>query len=452
MNLNKILCISGLLFLALQVPRAQDVELLERLTLDDAIRNAIENTFSIKIADENLEIARNNNDPGVAGAFPTIDLNFDVNGGYTNLNNPASFLRELSQANMSLVPGLSINWLVFDGGRVNITKRRLEELERGGEIDLRLAIENAVEVAILSYYQALLRKEQIKVLEEVLELSRDRIEYEQVKQEFGQASTFDILQTRDAYLNDSLNYIAELTNYSNAVHSLNRAMGLDDLQQDYVYVDSLIGQVNEYEYNSLQQAMLANNNQLANLFLDRELAQIDTRLAETEWWPEVSVGAGATYNLSNTLWGTGTFADGSDRDLGGIQSKTLNGFINLRATYNLFNGGRRRIEVENARVRELTAQYSIEQTRLDLNNTLLNTYTRYRNEKEQVEVTTDLMDNARRNLEIAEERFRGGLINSFDYRVIQVNYINASQSRLSAIFNLKLTETELRRLVGALVQ
>jgi len=63
-----------------------------------------------------------------------------------------------------------------------------------------------------------------------------------------------------------------------------------------------------------------------------------------------------------------------------------------------------------------------------------------------------LVNNSRQNLGIAEERFRGGLINSFDYRVIQLNFINASQSKLTAIFNLKSTETQLIQLIGGLTK
>ena len=49
-------------------------------------------------------------------------------------------------------------------------------------------------------------------------------------------------------------------------------------------------------------------------------------------------------------------------------------------------------------------------------------------------------------------RFKGGLITSFDYRTIQLNFINASQARLNAIFNLKTTETDLIKLIGGLIR
>ena len=74
------------------------------------------------------------------------------------------------------------------------------------------------------------------------------------------------------------------------------------------------------------------------------------------------------------------------------------------------------------------------------------------NQKRVVTLTEQLVSNARENLGIAEERFKGGLINSFDYRAVQLAFINAEQSRLAAIFNLKSTETELIRLTGGLVR
>ena len=87
-----------------------------------------------------------------------------------------------------------------------------------------------------------------------------------------------------------------------------------------------------------------------------------------------------------------------------------------------------------------------------LNTQLENTYATYLNQQQLVAVNEQLLANAARNIEIAEERFRGGLINSFDYRTIQVAYLNAAFARLNAIFNLKQTETELLRITGGLVR
>ena len=63
-----------------------------------------------------------------------------------------------------------------------------------------------------------------------------------------------------------------------------------------------------------------------------------------------------------------------------------------------------------------------------------------------------LIENAERNISIAEERYRGGTINSFDYRAIQLSLVNAEFQLLNAQLNLKNTETELLRLTGQIVQ
>ncbi|MBK8706008.1 MAG: TolC family protein [Saprospiraceae bacterium] len=137
---------------------------------------------------------------------------------------------------------------------------------------------------------------------------------------------------------------------------------------------------------------------------------------------------------------------------GGITSSSFNGFINFSASYTLFDWGLRQRQIERSKMEELIAQLNISDLQRTLTNNLENTWAQYNNQKELLDVTTQLVNNAQRNLEIAEERFRGGLINSFDYRTIQLGYINATQSQLNAYFNLKTTETELVRLIGGLVR
>ena len=87
-----------------------------------------------------------------------------------------------------------------------------------------------------------------------------------------------------------------------------------------------------------------------------------------------------------------------------------------------------------AKVQELSTQLEIEDFKRNLHVQLENTLATYNNEKRLVDLTNGLVANAQRNLQIADERFKGGLINSFDFRTIQISYINAAQSRLNAIF------------------
>lgn len=422
------------------------------LSLSEAIEIGLKNDYQIQIRQLEKEQAANLNDWGVAGKYPSVNLNLNNNNTYSGSRNPNSFLRELSQFGTGLAPGVDANWILFDGYRVRFTKQQLEQRERVGEIATKLAVENTIQSIIQAYYAALVQKEQLDVREEVLELSRDRVDYQEIRKEYGQAGTFDVLQTQDAYLNDSTNYLVQLNTYQNSLRSLNLAMGVDAFGTNYQLTDTLTRDLPTYSLEAMKTRLLANNQSILNLQMARELAHTNTLIQEATKSPTVSLNAGGNYNLNRIVFGTGTFSDGNERDLGGVATRSYSGFLSLNATYNIFDGGVRNKQVQNAKTGELIAQLNIEEAKRNLNLQLENGMATFESQRELVRVTQELANNARRNLEIAEERFRGGLINSFDYRTIQLGYINANQALLNAIYNLKLTETELIRLTGGLVR
>jgi len=97
----------------------------EILTLEKAISIGMENNFSIKINEKNIEIAENNDTWVNTGKTPTIDLNAGFNNNFTNDNNPASFLQG-TYYNGSLNGALTGNWVFYNGGRFKISKQQLE--------------------------------------------------------------------------------------------------------------------------------------------------------------------------------------------------------------------------------------------------------------------------------------------------------------------------------------
>jgi len=321
-------------------------------------------------------------------------------------------------------------------------------------LEISIATENTVQTVILAYHRALIQEEQLTTLREVLTLSRDRIDYQNVRKEFGQAGKFDLLQTQDAYLNDSTNILIQENNVTTAYRDLNLAMGEDDLNKTYQLVDGLSFEPKAYQLTDLEQALFANNQNLQSLIINRELANINTRFQESFKKPTINLGSGLSYDLTGTN-GTQLIAFGDqppfETDNKGT-NKTFNFYVNIQANYNLFDGGQKKRNIENAKVDELIAQLNINELKRTLSNQLQNALANYNNQLRLVNLTENLIENAKENLTIGEERFKGGLITSFDYRNIQLSFVNASQARLNAIFNLKNTEVELMRLTGELIK
>jgi outer membrane protein len=443
--------LSLLLSSCLLVGCLSSVSAQQNLSLSDAIQIGLANNFQIQISEKNIQIAQNNDAWGQAGRYPSVNFALNSQNGINSFNDPSRvFQPEATLISGGMTANVDVNWTLFEGNKVKINKQQFEQLVAQSEGNAALVVETAVQNIILNYYQVQIQQEQLEVLKEVLALSNDRIAYEETRKEFGQAGTFDLLQTQDAYLNDSTNYVTQLNAVRNSMRNLNLAMGEDELDRQYTLTDPLELENNDYQLEDLQQQLFANNKNLQLLYVNRDLASINTNLQESNQSIRVALNTGLSYSVSPQ--DNGDFINPFTMEpLGVTVGQTMNYYLNFSLTYPLFDGGVRRRAVDNAQLQEITAQLNIDDQKRMLDNQLRNTLANYRNQVQVVNITETLLENARQNLQIAEERFKGGLINSFDYRTIQLGYINASQSQLTAIYNLKVTETELIRLIGGLV-
>ena len=87
-----------------------------------------------------------------------------------------------------------------------------------------------------------------------------------------------------------------------------------------------------------------------------------------------------------------------------------------------------------------------------LTNELLNLYDYYDVRISLLNVAEKSLDAAELNLKISEEKYKSGVINSFNYRDIQLMYIEASLRKLQAIYNLITSKTQLTRITGGFLK
>jgi len=279
-------------------------------------------------------------------------------------------------------------------------------------------------------------------------LSEDRIRYQEVKKEFGQAGTFDLLQTQDALLNDSTNYLVTLNNYKSAIRSLKLALGEVDSSVDYDVIDPLSYEMNIYAVDEMVDKVLDRNTSIQALNLSKDLAVAQTALQKVAKKPTLGLNGGVNLSLSGTdLYGDSDFA----RMIGYTIGNSYGPYVNLSARYTIYDGRNIQRNIDNALLDEKIADLNLSSQKRNLSIQIQNAIANYNHQIELINLTESLLNNAKRNIEIAEERFRSAQITSFDYRTIQLSYVNANLSKLNSIFNLKLAEMEIDRLTGDLI-
>ena len=451
--MNYVFCLT--LFLVSIAASSFAQEEPDPLSLSDAIQLGLADNFGIRIEQQNVEIADNNTTWGAAGRWPTISLNVSQSNNLRDVQNAANPFQPTGPAiSNGFGPGVSVNWVLFGGFRVLANYERLQKLLALSKGNARVVIENAVQGIITQYYLTQLERERLSVLEKVFLLSKDRYEYIGLKSELGSAVTFDVLQEQTNYFSDSSNFVTQEITYINARRNLNILLG-QEVGQRYALTDSLEVTLNDYAIEDLYDRMIASNSNLRNQYLNLEIIQADTRLAKTELYPQLSLNLNGTYDLSRQDLSQAQFptnpngGGGADRELVTNQT-TSNYAAGLTLSYLLFDGGRVRRAIENSYTQQRIGQLQIDELTLTLRNDLAATYDLYNVRQKLLSISEQTVASAELNLRLAEERFRNATINSFDYRAIQINFLNAALNNLQAKYNLIESETELLRLTGGI--
>ena len=97
------------------------------LTLSSALEQALENNYGLKISRADLQVAEINNNWGTAGRYPTIGFDASDNNSY-DLNSSAYTNR--------LSAGVGLNWILFDGFRINNNIKQARYDLAAGQADL----------------------------------------------------------------------------------------------------------------------------------------------------------------------------------------------------------------------------------------------------------------------------------------------------------------------------
>lgn len=439
--------IFALVFLMLSVSATAQTE----LSLSTAIEKAIGHNLQIEFQQKQVQLAEQSDNWANAGRTPTIDATIFNQSAINRQVNPANvILPEQLSYTTGLQGSVDMNLVLFNGGRIKLNKDNLSLQTEQARLDMRIAIEDLSEQVMIAYYNILLLEEQLKVLEEVKTLSRDRLDFQELRQSFGSASTFDVLQAKDAYLNDSITCIQLDNQLMGLTNNLKLLMGEAQGAENYTLTNDLEDMMPLISEQELRQRMLDNNSDLANLRLADQLAQNSIALEKTSLKPTIAMSAGFNSNLNSS------YLDAENpitmEIIGANTSSGVNPFVGISATYRIFDGGVRKNRVQNAELRLLSNQDLRKNLEQSLGTQFNNTYLQLEANQQVLLISTDQLDHAAQNLEIAKDRYENGLISSFDYRSIQLGYLNAAQRKLEAHFDVLNAQIALMNITGGLYQ
>lgn len=444
MSLNKLksksLKVLRILVLSALMCFCHSISAQDSLSLENALKVGLKQNFDILLTEKSIEINKIQNSWGQAGRYPTVTLSAQQGNNISDQsNNPTSFIQELLMTN-SIQGAGNVSWTLFNGFRVRANKERLEQLQYQSEGNATLVVENTIQGIILNYYQAKLQQEKIKLLQTVIELSRQKWEYQKLKQDLGVALTVDLLQYESAFYQDSTNLIMQKLAYDNAIRNLNLLMGVDE-SKEWELTNEIEVSPDLYDFQALKEKMLSSNQNIKNEFINLEILARDITLAKATMYPVVGFNAGAQYQ-------TNSFKIG---DYDRVAGATINYYANFTLNFTLYDGGKVKRGIKALEVQNEVNEIQLDKLKATLSNELKTHFDLYEARLQMFELSKKSFQVAKQNFNIAKLKENSGLINSFAFRDIEMAYLTTGITMIETGYNLIESQTNLAKLTGGLL-
>lgn len=421
----------------------------DSLSAQQAVFKALESNFDIQIGKLQEEIAQKRNSWSEAGLFPTVTLQVGQNNLIQdNTNNPFTFTKGVI-LNQGISPALVVNANLFSGFQVKMSKRQLEQIELQTNGNSIVILENVIRDVLKTYYLAVLQKERALFFQQLLNFSRKRLRYNEIKNDYSRSNSLELLQMKNQYLNDSTNYLLQQLSYQNSIRNLKVLMNRqesDSVGELPELTDNLEMVTKILNLDELEKRMLSENQNLKNQYVNLQLQEANLNFQRSFLYPTLGFQmlVNPAYSRFEQLSG------GSPNQPNSLNTQVLQYSGNFTLRYSVYNNWKTKRAVEVAKIQTEIGTLNFEKLKNSLQTNLRNLFALYEIRSQLLNVSRENIDYAEKALDLGQKRFEIGSMNSIDLQVLQNNYQNTKLQHLENLFNHLDTYIDLYQISGNL--
>lgn len=414
------------------VPDAGRAQQHDSLTLAEAIGVGLEYNYDVRVGALQTRTAEINNTWGAAGLYPSVAVGASANYNriYPQDEGRADYATSLVQ------PSADVTWVLFGGFRVWRTKSKLDLSQQQAEGSQTVLIENTVRSIIAAYYQAVLEQEKVAISRELMDASLDRYRREERASELGVARNLELLQAKNVWLQDRADYLSQQNRSEEARRQLGYLLAGKG-GETWQLTDTIPTIDEHFDPVELHRIAQSDNSSLRNQYVSIRLREEETRIARSDYYPSLSVGAGASYAYNRTS---------------GVSTHQIQPYVSAKLSFTLFNGSQRRRAVRIAEINRQAEEITLDEMRLSVNYDVDRQHSDYLLCRELVSLREEQLSTSRLSLRIAEQQLRDGTLSQFDFRDVQIAYYNAAVNLLSARYDLVMAHVDLLQTLGLLLR
>jgi outer membrane protein len=410
------------------------------LTAEEAVAIALKNNFDILVARTTADIDKVNNTAGNAGMLPNVGINAADNKTVSNNLDYklASGVEGLSSntATNSFTANISLNWTLFDGLKMFVTKKKLNEIEVLGEIQFKQQVLQSVYDVTVAYFNVVMQKQQLSSLMEVINYNTERVKILQTSFDAGLSAKNNLLQAKidlNVFQENAINQKSVITA---AKRALNQLLGQDS-EVSFEVADSIF--VNfKPDRKTLEQKIAEVNPAILAMQSQVEIARLSVKEFNAFRLPKLNFIAGYYYSRNDNSAGFQLFSKTYGPQFGGTLSIPI------------FQGGNYSRQIAAAKIQLQAVKYGLDVTKLQINAQLENAIMDFEEQQRllDIELANDAL--AKENLDISMQRLRLGQTTALEVRQAQESYVDSRTRLINFSYSLKVAETHLKQLIAAL--
>lgn len=421
---------------------AANINAQKNLSLEDCIALALENNYQLRIVRNFEQIGRNNNTMGNAGMLPTLQLNSGVNASNNNIerNYSDGTTADTQENNNNLNVALNFNWTIFEGFKLWSNYQKLNELEKMGELNTKINVENLIAQVSAGYYKIVQEDIRLQNIKTSIQLSKERLRIVEERYNIGQASRLELQQAKVDFNTDSSKIIRQNELINNVKIELKTLMALNNKQFDI--------EPNEKAITAnylLEKDALWKDTEMSNLYLEsknkeKQITEIELKAIRGRNFPYLRLNAAYGFNQMNY----------SNANITQQNNAGLN--YGLTLGFQLFDGMNRVREQRNARIAIENKSLEFEQLLNNIRGDFEQLWMSYQNNNTLRTLEKESVINAQENYETAMERYKLGNLSGFELREAQNNLLAAEERLLDVEYRIKLVELSLLQISNSLVK
>jgi outer membrane protein TolC len=415
------------------------VDAQQVISLNEAIKTALKNSYDIQLVENSLAIAKNNNDLGVAGALPTVAATANDNKTTSTLQqqytDPTRNTTKSGVDGTNITAGLTASVVLFNGYRIMATKDRLAALEKQNQSLLEAQLLNTTSLVMQQYFNIVCQQAYLKTIDKSIEASQQRLDIVKTRQQIGVANEADLLQSNldlNALLQAKQN---QLLIIDQAKADLLNTMVLPSSTvvsiQDTITIDAQL-KLADIEAKMKVNPSLQSAEQLINInqFIEKETRALTyPTLRATSGYNFTSSQSAAGFSLLNENYGP---------------------FVGLNLSVPLYAGGASKKSIKNAQINTNRAKIQYQSTEKDMATALYKTFQTYQNNLQQTPIEIQNYSMSQSLLQLVMQKYQLGQATMVDVKQAQQSFETAGFRLISLRYTAKIAEIELKRLSNQL--